>query len=77
MDQRRPAQAFLPQGEMNVAKKKAVPIPALTPHEAQILCDAHDIDSLFLDEEECDLLQANNPELFAIYQKVREIAEAK
>lgn len=53
---------------------KAKSVPALTPEEAQQICDAHEIDNLFTDEEERDLLEANNPELYAAYAKLREIA---
>lgn len=60
-----------------MAKKKLPLIPVLTPDEAQLLCDAHDVDQLFMDEEEHDLLAANNPDLLAAYTKLREIAQCQ
>jgi hypothetical protein len=49
--------------------------PQLTADEAQLLCDAHEIHSLLANEEETELLEANNPELLTAYEKLRAIAD--
>lgn len=65
--------AWAVRAEVVSADKK---LPSLTPKEARLLCDTHEVDQLFLDEEEHDCLAANNPELLAAYTKLREIAQS-
>ena len=47
----------------------------LTKEQARELIDAHEIDSLFKNDEERELLQENNPELFSAYQALMKIAD--
>lgn len=49
-------------------------IPKLTPSQAQHILDAYDIDVMMQDEEEVDLLMANNPDLLEAYNVLQEIA---
>ena len=49
--------------------------PQLTREEAQALCDAHDVHALLDNEEEVELLEANNPELLGAYETLRAIAD--
>lgn len=42
--------------------------------DAQLICEAHDIDNLLNDEEECDLLEENNPALLSAYQALHSFA---
>jgi hypothetical protein len=62
-----------------MAKKQSKPTnpdsPQLTADEAQLLCDAHEIHQLLANEEETELLEANNPELLTAYEKLRAIAD--
>lgn len=55
-------------------KNQQKPMPFLTPLDAQMLCDTHDIDQLFTDREERELLAQHNPELLELYEKLRSIA---
>ena len=47
----------------------------LTPEQAQMICDAHDIQSTLSNEEEVELLSENNPELLEAYRALVSIAE--
>jgi hypothetical protein len=46
----------------------------LTPEEARMLIEIHEIDSFMADEEEVDCLEANNPQLLLAYRKLMQIA---
>lgn len=46
----------------------------MTKEQAQILCDTHEVDSLLENEEEIELLEANNPELLEAYRALFRIA---
>ena len=46
----------------------------LTKEQAQMLCDAHEVDSLLENEEEIELLEDNNPELLAAYRALSRMA---
>ena len=46
----------------------------LTKEQAQMLCDAHEVDSLLENEEEIELLEANNPELLEAYRALSRMA---
>lgn len=46
----------------------------LTREQAQALCDAHEVVSLLGNEEEMELLEANNPELAEAYYALHRIA---
>lgn len=46
----------------------------MTKEQAQMLCDAHEVDSLLENKEERELLEANNPELLEAYRALRCIA---
>lgn len=48
----------------------------LTQAEAQAIVDAHEI-CLEEGDEETELLQENNPELFAAYQRLLKIADGQ
>lgn len=50
---------------------------ALTPEMAQALMDAHEIEQLLTNEEEFDLLAANNQELLNAYVALRAIAHCE
>ncbi len=48
----------------------------LTAEEAEMLLEQFDMDEVFVDEsEERELMNANNPELLAVYDKLKRIAE--
>ncbi len=47
----------------------------LTAEEAEMLIEQHDIYTALEDGEERELLEANNPELLALYDKLKKIAE--
>ena len=47
----------------------------MTPKQAQLIIDAHEIDALLSNEEECDLLEENNPELLEAYQALLAFAD--
>ena len=49
----------------------------LTPEQAQAISDAHEIQTMLNNEEEFELLKANNPELLEAYQALVKIAESK
>ena len=49
----------------------------LTKDEAQAIVDAHEIDATMNNEEEAELLEANNPELFAAYKRILKIADGQ
>ena len=46
----------------------------LTTEQAQMLCDAHEVDALLENEEEIELLEANNPELLEAYRALSRMA---
>ena len=46
----------------------------LTQKQAQMLCDAHEVYGLLENEEEVDLIEANNPELLDAYYALHLIA---
>ena len=46
----------------------------LTKEQAQMLCDAHEVDSLLENEEEIELLEDNNPELLDAYRALSRMA---
>ena len=46
----------------------------LTQEQAQLLCDTHEVYSLLENEEEVELLEANNPELLEAYYALHRIA---
>ena len=49
----------------------------LTKAEARCLVEAHEIETTMQNEEEAELLEANNPELFAAYQRLLKIADGQ
>ena len=49
----------------------------LTQEQARMLCDAHEIFSLLGNDEEIELLEANNPELLEAYFALHRIAAGK
>lgn len=50
---------------------------ALTKDEAAALCEAHEVDVLFNDEEESGLLREHNPALWHAYRKLQKIADGQ
>lgn len=46
----------------------------LTQEQAKLLCDAHEIYSLLDNDEETELLEANNPELLEAYYALHRVA---
>ena len=46
----------------------------LTKEQAQLLCDAHEVVSMLGNEEEMELLEANNPELAEAYYALHRLA---
>lgn len=42
----------------------------LTKKQAEIICEAHEIDTLLENEEEVELLKENNPELLDAYREL-------
>ena len=46
----------------------------LTKEQAQLICDAHDIDAMLDTGEEVDLLRAENPQLLDAYTALLQIA---
>ena len=46
----------------------------LTAQQAQLICDAHEVDSLLENEEEVELLEDNNPELLEAYRALSRLA---
>ena len=49
----------------------------LTQEQARMLCDAHEIFSLLGNDEEVELLEANNPEFLEAYFALHRIAAGK
>lgn len=49
----------------------------LTRYEAAALCEAHEVDALFADEEESGLLREANPMLWHAYRKLVRIANGE
>lgn len=49
----------------------------LTKDEAAVICEAHEIDVLFNDEEESGLLREHHPELWHAYRKLQRLADGK
>lgn len=47
----------------------------LTPEQARLIMDAHEIEAMLDNEEEADLLEANNPELLHAYLNLQGIAD--
>ena len=47
----------------------------LTPEQARLIMDAHEIEALLDNEEETDLLEQNNPELLHAYLDLQGIAD--
>lgn len=47
----------------------------LTAEQARLIMDAHEIEALLDNEEEADLLEENNPELFHAYLDLQAIAD--
>ncbi len=50
---------------------------SLTRDEAAALCEAYEVDTLFMDEEESGLLREANPMLWHAYRKLQRIADEK
>lgn len=46
----------------------------LTKEQAVMLCDAHEVYSMLEDEEEIELLEANNPELLEAYYALHRLS---
>lgn len=46
----------------------------LSQEQARILCEAHEVYSLLENEEEIELLEANNPELLEAYYALHRLA---
>lgn len=46
----------------------------LSQEEAQMICEAHNIDELLLNEEEVECLDEHNPELLEAYLSLQKIA---
>lgn len=61
---------------MTQRKKDRKSKPTLTPDQAQILVDAHDIMEMIDNDEEVYLLHAQNPELLEAYKALVEIANS-
>lgn len=55
---------------------KAKKPPTLTAEQAQNIIDAHEIDMIFDNVEEYDMLKLNNPELLQAYEVLKEIASS-
>lgn len=47
----------------------------LTAEQARLILDAHEIESILDDEEEADLLEQHNPELYRAYLDLQAIAD--
>lgn len=47
----------------------------LTPEQARLILDAHEIEATLDNEEEADLLEQNNPDLFHAYLDLQAIAD--
>lgn len=47
----------------------------LTPEQARLIMDAHEIGAMLDNEEEADLLEANNPDLLHAYLNLQGIAD--
>lgn len=47
----------------------------LTQEQARLLVEAFEIDRILGDEEEFELLEANNPELLIAYEQLQAIAD--
>lgn len=50
---------------------------ALTPEQARMILEAHELDALLMNKEEMDLLEQNNPELLTAYQALEQIANGE
>ena len=46
----------------------------LTPEQAMLICDAHELFQLMDNEEEVELLEDNNPELLEAYTELLNMA---
>lgn len=63
--------------DLSVAKKKAkksAKVAPFTPADALMLMEAHGLD--LEDEEEDEMLKANNPELFGVYERLKAFAHS-
>jgi hypothetical protein len=49
-------------------------VAKLTKAQARMICEAHEIPALLQNEEECELLVDNNPELYEAYCALMAIA---
>lgn len=46
----------------------------LTPEQAQILCEANDVEALLANSAECEFLKEHNPELLIAYRALYRLA---
>jgi hypothetical protein len=58
--------------EKSMAKRKSVPF---SPDDARAIIDAHEIDRIFRDDEELELMEENNPDLLESYRRLMAVAE--
>lgn len=49
----------------------------LTKDQAQAIMDAHELSATLQNDEERELLEANNPELYEAYQALEKIADGQ
>lgn len=49
----------------------------LTTKQAQAIMDAHEISAMLQDDEERELLEVSNPELYEAYQALEKIADGE
>lgn len=55
-----------------MAKRKSAPF---SPDDARLIIDAHEIDRIFSDEEELELIEENNPDLLESYRRLMDVAK--
>lgn len=46
----------------------------LTPKQAALICEAHEIERLFEEQEEIEMLEAQNPELLEAYKALQKLS---
>jgi hypothetical protein len=49
----------------------------ITTEQAQAIMDAHEISAMLQNDEERELLEVNNPELYEAYQTLEKIADGQ
>jgi hypothetical protein len=60
-----------------MSSSKSVKITlALTPAEANLLCEAHEVHALLANSEELEILEDNNPDLLRAYEKLVAISKS-